>query len=143
MSWHSRWHSRLRARFQVRSGRPVDARRRSNRPTTPPVDSLDNLMEALRVDEPAPDVSAAVLARLGYVSASAAHVRRGRVLAWTRRIATTAGVVALLAAGVSMLHTSRMERARGGAIEDVVRTSLDQNRQWLGDVAQPLSILIE
>ncbi len=128
---------------------PWKKRFRSHRRVAPVADAriadtrVDDVLRSLNDNQPtkAPDVSRAVLSRLGYSTVSAPVARRTRIALWMRRVGSTGVVVGMLCVSVWAVHHSRMQHAHRGAIEDVVRASLEQKRAWLGDVAEGLSPL--
>jgi hypothetical protein len=124
---------------------------RRPRPTERPLDrarvvrgrldevAADLARDADRLEGASVDVTASVLARLGYAQVDQRTARRARIALWTKRAASLSMVVVLLALAVSTVHDYRMRTAEGGAVEDVVRASLAEKRSWLGDVAEGLA----
>jgi hypothetical protein len=100
---------------------------------------LDAVLRAMREEHEggvSPDLADSVMARLGYQRASLHQARRERLGRWGRRMATGLAVLACAAGAAWLVHTTRVERARTSSMEEIVRTSLEENGRLIGNVAE-------
>ncbi|MDZ4830778.1 MAG: hypothetical protein SGJ09_11350 [Phycisphaerae bacterium] len=110
-----------------------------------PATKIERLFEWLADDAAAragaPDVSGDVMARLGFRATDARVARRRRFIAIVRRCAGTMAVLAVLGCGLWWIDGSRRAMNDGAAFEDLMRSSLRENRDRINRVVDSLAPL--
>lgn len=128
--------------------RPRRSPRRRGSARSAGKDSVERVFDALREENQggvSPDVSDAVMARLGYQRTSRRAAMRERIRSVLGRFARSAMVLAAVGGTLWLVHSVRIERHRPSSVEEVVRASLARQGELLGNVAngvRPLDRLL-
>lgn len=95
----------------------------------------------VRAEAPTPDVAHAVMARLGFQATDRRAARHVQVVGIMRRCAGTLLVVAIFGSGLWWVDSSRRASLQGAAFEDLLRSSMRENRDRLSNVFDTLAPL--